>query len=745
MYNPDNQLLDAFKGSLNQFQNPDEDQELMEFEQDPVDGVSLYDSFYENLAEKLDTPILQKISSYLFDAIEEDSSGRDKLMETAEKVLKAAGITSIEDMVGDGGNTQMVPNTLRTFDSTFLSCTIRAYADTVSQLFPQLGPCGFFINGEKDQWGEFERIGAIDRDYINYYLTVKDVGYYPDAWRATLYTIVFGTGIKKVYHNPGTIAISRFIPPGKFIINSECSSILESDRITHELDLSKRTILNLMEKGIYKRADLPYLRGLEIGDTADEISKVITANNSEPKSYRGEFPIYECHTYLNLEEFTEDNPDKYSKDVPLPYVVTIDKTTKKVLSLRRNWLENDENKDRIEMFEVSNYLPGFGIYGMGLIHLIGSDAITLTKIMRALVDAGVYQNLPAGICAQGIKTPNKDFILGPGQFKEVPVAGSIRDAFMPLPFNGPSPALIELYRMKGEQAKELGSIADMGLTDTKDNVSPVTALAVMDHVSRIQSVALQSLHRSLSRELQMIWKVMKSTVDYEKFTFGEKAQTISKEHFIDEISIVPVADAMMNSRTQKMMKVQSLIGMKDQFPGLFKEEALARKMLDAMGMSTHAMDEIMYSPKEVAEKQSQAPQAIDPNELVKLDIEQKTQDTIARQKIAEGQQAAAIFKTETDLQIAAAKMQGERDNAERKEREAQVKNEMEQQLQIMREEIAARDRAFERELTKLKIENDRYKAELGLEETELKIEADKELAEFKASVEQVKQFQEKQL
>lgn len=740
-----NPLLDIFRGYQPDSLTEEENQDISEMPE--ANDIAEHNPFYDNLAEELDQDTLNKISNYLCDAIEEDAQSRNKLLDAADKVLKYSGINDLEDLLGDGGDSKVPPNTLRTFDSTFLSCLIRSYSDAVSQLFPMMGPCGVYINGEKDQWGQTEETASICRDFINYYLTIKDEGYYPDAKRATLYTIFYGSGFKKIYHDPNSTTISRFISPRKFIINSECSSILESDRITQELDLSKRDILRLMSQGIYKDdLDLPYLKGLTTGDSADEVSKLPgqKLNENNARSYRGQFPWYECHCYLNLKDFTEDNPDKYSMDVPLPYVVTIDKTTKKIASLRRNWKEEDEDRDRIEMFEVSNYMQGFGIYGMGLLHIIGSNAITLTKILRLLVDAGMYQNLPSGFCGPGMKTANKQQPFAPGELREVQVAGgSIKDFFTPLPFNGPSPGLVELYKMMIEDTRALGSIADMGITDTQANVSPITAFGIMDHVSKPQSVAISSLRFSLGRELQMIWEVLKDTIEYEKFTFGQKAQEITKDHFIDEVSIIPVAEPEMNSRMHKMMKVQSLSTIAGQFPGLFKQEEIARKMLDAMGMNTQDIDDVMYSQEELAQIQASQPQAIDPNMLTKMDIEQRAQDSDNRVKIAEGTQAAAIFKTQLDSEIAAAKMQVEKENSQRKEREAEIKAEVEQQMQMIKQAMEQQNRQWEKELALLKINADMEKAEMGLEETELKIEADKDLAEYKLSGELVKQHQEK--
>ncbi len=724
-------------------------EELMGAPLDPIEKdleteeeIAQDTTFHENLAEKLSDSALNSLSSFLFEAIEDDATARDELMESAKKILKYAGIESVEDLVGEGGNTKVMPNTLRTFDSTFKTCWVRTYADIVPQLYPPLGPAGFYINGEKDQWGELQNSGEICRDYINYYLTVKDSDYYTDAWKGVLNTIFYGTGFKKIFYDANDVAVSRFISPAKFIINKECSSILKSDRLTHELDLSKREILQRMEEGIYKKVDLPYLQD-SMGDDADAITSNIPGQNDvDSKTYRGQFPFYECHAYLNISDFTNEDVEKHKAAVPLPYIITLDKTTKKIVGLYRNWREGDEKLGRVEYFTVMNYMQGLGIYGWGIMHLIGSDAITLTKILRALVDAGFYQNLPAGICSKGMKTPDKDWTASPGTFLEANAVDDIRKFFMPFPFNGPSAALLELYKMRIEQVRELGSVADMGMTESKDNISPMTAVAIMDHATKFQSVVMQSLHFALSRELQMIWNVLKETTDYTEFSLGQNSRVIRAEDFRPEVSIIPVASPEMNSRTTQIMKVQSMQMIAEQFPGLFKQEVIARKMLDAMGLDAQQIDDILFTPEELAESQAAQPQQITAEQLTQMDIEQKSQESQIRLQIAEGQQAAQIFKTETDLQLAAAKLKSDQEVSESKAIEAEQKNEQEIALEMMRQEIANMQARSDQELAQVKLELEKYKADLALEQTELKIEADKEIANFKGSVDLIKNRRE---
>ena len=248
-----------------------------------------------------------------------------------------------------------------------------------------------------------------------------DKAYYSDFERFLLYLGLYGSGFKKVYYDKIlSRPISRFIMPQDFIIDSDCTSIIESNRLTHVLHLSKREIIFNQQNNVYRDVELPYLKTLEINDNDENnnyLSKIKKDDiDLDVYTKRSLFPIYEVHTYLNLEEYNKkDSFSKKKNNVPLPYIVTIDKISKEILSIRRNWAEDDEKQIRENYFIQYNYLPGFGIYGIGLAHLIGANAITLTKLLRQLVDAGSFKNLPGGLRAKGFKQQQNDLIVGPGE------------------------------------------------------------------------------------------------------------------------------------------------------------------------------------------------------------------------------------------------------------------------------------------------------------------------------------------
>jgi hypothetical protein len=572
------------------------------------DGSSIYEigplpekeneesSFYTNLAIKFSEEARKKLSNFLLESVEKDIEARQDWITSVEKAKQYLGF-SLEDLK----NTPFSQAT-RTFDTTLSTALIRFYATARAELLPQSGPAGFKINGNSDE--EIEKKGEINRDWLNYYLTVKDESYYSDFERFLLYLGFYGSGFKKVYYDKLLKRpLSRFIMPDDFVIDGDCTSILESNRLTHILHLSKREIILNQQNGIYRDVELPYLKSLE--STENEESKPTQKDDIDISVYtkRSLFPIYEIHTYLNLKDFTElESDSKTENTVPLPYIVTIDKISKEILSIRKNWEEEDEEKKREEYFVQYNYLPGFGVYGIGLAHLIGSNAITLTTLLRQLVDAGSFKNLPGGLRAKGFKQQNNDLVIGPGQFVEVDTGGiPLAEAFMPLPYSEPSGALRELRLEIVNQCKELASTSEMGMLESKEDIPTGTTLALLETNNRIQSAVLRSIHVSLTRELQLIDKIFRKTLDAQEFSFGKDKKQITQDDFIEEVVIIPISDPSINSTAQRMMKADSILRTAQQAPEIHNMREVLKLNYEAQGLDSKEIDNILLPEPEVTE------------------------------------------------------------------------------------------------------------------------------------------------
>ena len=564
-----------------------------EFSEESEESEVIENSFYANLAVDMSKASKAKLSSYLLDAIDEDIESRKPWMEVAEEGKKLLGF-SIEDR-----GEKPFKFATRTYDATFPTAVLRFYATIRAELLPQSGPAGYRISG--DTGNLLEQQARKNRDYLNYYLTIKDKGYYPDFEKLLMYLGVYGSCFKKVYYDPLLKgALSRFITPEDFIIDNDCTSIMESNRITHVLHLSKREILLNQQSGIYDDIDLPYLNSLDQEEhDENEDSKANDDVNLEAYTKRSLFPIYEIHTYICLDEFLNDSNielDKY-QTIPVPYVVTIDKTSKKILSIRRNWKEEDETKAKINFFVQYNYLPGFGVLGLGLSHVLGSNAKSLTRSLRSLIDAAAFKNFPGGIKSASLTTgqSNKDeeLIAGPGQFVSVNNIGPLSENFMTFPFSGADPTLLQLMEILKSDTKELGSISELGMLESREDIPTGTVVAMLENSNRIQSAVFRSIHNSFSQELQLIDSLIRDTLEVERFEYNGHDQEITSEDFIDEVKIIPISDPSVNSNAQRIIKAESMLATAKEFPDLYNMREVNKLYFQAQGVDEKTIDVIL--------------------------------------------------------------------------------------------------------------------------------------------------------
>jgi hypothetical protein len=587
------------------------DEDIRKIE-DLEDGSSVYEigsspaieesentDFYENIAEKFPEEARKKLSTFLLEGIEEDIVVRQKWLDPIEKAKAYLGFDlEASELKGYKQGT-------RTFDTTFSTAVIRFFATNKPELYPLSGPAGFKINGNSNE--ETDRKAELNTDYLNYYLTVKDSAYYPDCDRFLLNLGFCGTIFKKVYFDKLLKRpLSRFIMPENFVIDADCTSILESSRLTHILHLSKREIILNQQNKIFLDVDLPYLKNSEIGDNDDSSNQSSERKEkvdlSEYKK-RSLFPIYEIHAYLTLDDFTEENKDSQSDSiVSLPYIVTIDKASKEILSISRNWDEDDEDKKQREYFVQYNYLPGFGIYGNGLAHLIGTNAISLTSIQRMLIDAGIFKNMPAGLRAKGFKQQDSTIIVGPGEWIEVDTNGlPLTDALMPLPYSEPSNALRELRLEMIQECEKLASTSELGMLSSKEDIPVGTTLALLETNNKIQSAVSSSIHNSFSKELQLLNNIFKKTLQTEEFNFGKERKVITSEDFVDEVMIIPVSDPAAGSSIQRIIKAESLLRTAMQAPELHDMREVFKKNYEAQGLDASQIDQILPAPPEEQE------------------------------------------------------------------------------------------------------------------------------------------------
>jgi hypothetical protein len=575
--------------------------ELYELE----DGTSVYEigppekeeveeegSFYRNLAGTVvKDSALKKLSVFLLEAISKDVDASDKWIKSLKKVKEYLGF-DVEDL-----KNSPFKEATRTYDTTLANALLKYYAHIRSELLPNTGPVGYRLNGNTSE--DLEEKGEKVRDFLNNYLLRVDKAFYADYERFLLHLGFNGSSCRKIYYDKFlNRPMARFITAEDFIIDADCNSINDSQRITHVLHLSKRDILLNQQNGIYRDVELPFLKTME---TSDEVLKNESSTEKENVDLsvyekRSLFPIYECHVYLNLDDFNDSN-NIDENSIPLPFIVIIDPNSKEILSICRNWKEQDPNKERINYFVLYNLMAGFGIRGLGFAQMLGSNAISLTTILRELIDAGKFQNLPGGLRKQGAsKQQQNNIVIGPGEFVQVDTFGEdLEKVFMPLPYSGPSQALSALSDRVIEQTKELGATGELGMLDSREAIAPSTLIMALENNNKIQNVISESIHCSFNQELQLIYDIFKQTLD-DDFSEYVNGREITINDFVDEIEIIPVSNPSYNSTIHKLVRAQSMLETAMMAPDQHNMYEVFKYNYKAQGIPETEIDKILPDP-----------------------------------------------------------------------------------------------------------------------------------------------------
>lgn len=689
-----------------------EDQILSRMDNEVEELAPSVTPFNSNFAEEIPEAVRDKIAAYLEEVTKKDKKNRAPWLDIIEKAKNLLGFKIEEIQDGDVANIRKSNSSIgnsaqvKTYDTTFSSSVLRLWATLRSELLPATGPVGFRTDVSVDQ--DYELKGEMVRDILNEYLTVEDKGFYPDYDRFLLYLILYGCVFRKIYYDPITgKPLSRFIMPEDFLFDNNCSSITESNRLTHIRYLSKREILFNMNSGIFSKLDLDYLDNL--GSREGEEEKDETQQKQvDPTGSR--FPFYETHEYLVLNDFFDDSSSLEDYSIPLPYVITRCGVTNQIVSLTPNWHESDPTRTRINCFIHYNLFPGFDVFGLGLAQILGSNSKSLTSMQQMAIDAAIFQNFPGGMKSKGIKTTNNDLTILPGQFVTVETGNlSLRDSIMPLPYNGPSPALLEYINRITAQTQELASATEMGLTENNQNTPVGTTIALLEVSNRMQSAIMRTVHSSFSEELQLFYKM-----------FNLPSLPLDKE----SLKVIPVSDPSVESSTQRIIKAESILKLASSNPELHNMREVYLKVYQALGIND--IDKILL-PEAPPEQQQEQP--IDPALQVQIaDIEQRRLEVESKERLAHLNIEADGYKTQVSIEFDKAKLEQEKYLAELKVREQQQLAEQKYQIELLKLELNEKEKVIDT-LTKEQEINSKNELEL------LKLEYKAKEAELKAQVE----------
>ena len=557
---------------------------IIDFEGEVTEELLGSDSHDQNLAEVIDDDVLQSMASELVADFKADQESRSDWARAYVKGLDLLGM-KVEDRQQPWAGASGV------FHPILTEAVVRFQAQAMGEIFPPAGPVRTKIVGKNDTEKKDQAFRV--ENEMNYLLT-EEMSEYRDEMEQMLFKLpIAGSAFKKVYYDPlMERPCAMFVPSEDFVVSYGASDLKTCPRYTHVMKKTSNEVLQLQVNGFYRDVDLPdpqpdYSDIKQKYDELDGEEAVIEDDDRHT--------ILEMHVDMNMpEEF--DDPDGIAR----PYVITIDKTSTEILSIRRNWYEDDEKKKKRMHFVHYRYLPGLGFYGTGLIHLIGGLAKSATSILRQLIDAGTLSNLPAGLKARGLRIKGDDAPLMPGEFRDVDVpGGAIRDSITFIPYKEPSSVLYSLLGNIVEEGRRIGSVADVQVGDTNPQAPVGTTLALMERSMKVMSGVQARLHAALKQELRILAKIIHDYMP-EEYSYDMDGDFNRTKDFDGRIDVIPVSDPNAATMSQRVMQYQAALQLAQQAPQLYDMGKLHRQMLEVLGISEAA--DIIKLPDDIKPK-----------------------------------------------------------------------------------------------------------------------------------------------
>jgi hypothetical protein len=539
-----------------------------------IDGVEIdlmpeapkAEEFDANLAEYMDEGELQTLASDLIGDIEGDINSRKDWVEMFVKGLDVLGMKYEE-------RTEPWNGACGVYSTILTEAAIRFQSDTIIETFPAQGPVKTEIVGAIDKLKEeaAERV----REDMNYQLTEAMPEYRPEHERMLYSLGLAGSAFKKVYFDPSLDRqAAMFISAEDIIMPYGASSILNAPRVTHVMRKTKNEIKKLQVSGFYKDVDLG-----EPQSFFSDIEKKKAEDQGYSLTDDDRYQIYEVHVDYDLPGYEDED------GIALPYVITIDRGTNEVLAIRRNWNEDDEQKLKRQHFVQYTYIPGFGAYGLGLIHIIGGYARAGTSLIRQLVDAGTLSNLPGGLKSRGLRVKGDDTPIAPGEFRDVDVpSGAIKDNIMTLPYKEPSQVLLALLTQINEEGRRLGSIADMKVSDMSAQAPVGTTLALLERQLKTMSAVQARVHFAMKQEFKLLKAIIRDYTPQEYSYDPAEGNRKAKQADYDLVEVIPVSDPNSATMAQRIMQYQAVIQLAQQAPQIYNLPQLHRQMIEVLGI-----------------------------------------------------------------------------------------------------------------------------------------------------------------
>ena len=529
-------------------------------------GKEISDEFSKNLAEEMDDSELQVLASELMEYVDADINSRKDWTETYVKGLEVLGMKYEE-------RTEPWNGACGVFSTVLTEAAIRFQSETITETFPAAGPVKTEIIGAIDRLKE--EAAARVREDMNYRLTEQMPEYRPEHERMLFNLGLAGSAFKKVYYDPGLRRqVSLFVPAEDVIIPYGSSGARTAERVTHLMRKTKNDVKKLQVSGFYRDVDL--------GEPV-QIHTDVEKKKAEEQGYSvnedDRYQIAEIQVDWNLKGYEQED------EIALPYIIAIDRGTNKVLAIYRNWEEEDETYAKRQHLVQYDYVPGFGAYGMGLIHIIGGYARAGTSLIRQLIDAGTLSNLPGGMKSRGLRVKGDDTPIAPGEFRDVDVpSGSIKDNIMMLPYKEPSQVLATLLNQITEEGRRLGSIADMKVSDMSAQAPVGTTLALLERQLKIMGAVQARVHNSMKEEFKLLKNIIRdhAPANYDYEPVAGDATVMQADY--DLVEVIPVSDPNSSTMAQRIMQYQAVMQLAQQAPQIYDLPILHRQMIEVLGV-----------------------------------------------------------------------------------------------------------------------------------------------------------------
>jgi len=530
------------------------------------------DEFNTNLAEELDDADLAQLASDLMEGYEGDLSARKDWLDTYVEGLELLGL-KLED------RSEPWEGACNVFHPLMTESLVKFQAETMTETFPAAGPVKTQIIGKETK--ETVEAAARVQENMNFQLTEKMVEYRPEHERMLWGLGLAGNAFKKVYYDPNLERqVALFVPAEDIVVPYGASSLETAERVTHVMRKTANELRKLQVAGFYRDVDLG-----EPSHELEEVEKKIAEKMGFDATTDNRFKILEMHVDLDLEGYEDTDKEGDPTGIALPYVITIERSTNTILAIRRNWNQDDDTKRKRQHFVHYGYVPGFGFYCFGLIHLIGAFAKSGTMILRQLVDAGTLSNLPGGFKTRGLRIKGDDTPISPAEFRDVDVpSGSIRDNILPLPYKEPSQVLNMLMNQIIEEGRRFASAADLKVSDMSAQAPVGTTLAILERTLKVMSAVQSRIHYAMKQEFKLLKNIIK---DYTPADYSYDPSTgtrDAKREDYDLVEVIPVSDPNAATMSQKVVQYQAVMQLAQANPDIYDLPELNRQMLEVLGV-----------------------------------------------------------------------------------------------------------------------------------------------------------------